>query len=519
VALEHKVTSPALQSGNDDGTGQREIYDALNAFAIHDYQGDKYTATDMEVQTQLRFEALRRDIRVGAGQGEVMRFAAGRFFKLDVGTYHQQGLGGRYLLTGVTHIAAADAAGDTTYQNAFRCIPEKTPFRPDRIPKPLATGLDLAMVVTPSKDQPIHSEQHGRIRVRFKWDREEGEPAPGDSCWVPVRQGWVGQGFGFQIIPRDGMIVTIEYLGGDVDRPVVTGCLPTNEKFLPYDPDKHTTFGGRTQSLRPDGTGGFFTENYSELAIDDTAKDERFYVRAGWNFQKEVLNDQKVTIRHDEMHTVNNSRSKTIKANETVSVGGNRFETVEKDQATTILKNEVHQVKEVQQVVVGKGRQKYVGELERIEIGGGSEKKITGSDDLEVSKGNKNATIHGQYNITADEHFKVIHGGEQIFFKDGAYVETTGDIQFKNPGCHVTLGKDGKLSLIAKEEISLQCGSATLSLKSDGTVSLSGSKETTVSSTGGSMKIDQMAVSIAGKKIGSVAETFHEIMGAIIKIN
>jgi type VI secretion system secreted protein VgrG len=42
-----------------------------------------------------------------------------------------------------------------------------------------------------------------------------------------VLQGWAGNGYGLQIIPRAGMLVRIRYLFGDPDRPV-RGRLPAH---------------------------------------------------------------------------------------------------------------------------------------------------------------------------------------------------------------------------------------------------------------------------------------------------
>ena len=51
------------------------------------------------------------------------------------------------------------------------------------------------------------------------------------------------------------------------------------------------------------------------------------------------------------------------------------------------------------------------------------------------------------------------------------------------------------------------------------TISIAAAKEASVASGQSIVKLDPTAVAVQGQRIGSVASTFHEIMGAIVKIN
>ena len=67
----------------------------------------------------------------------------------------------------------------------------ETPFRPAQVtPKPRISGVQSAIVVGP-KGEEIHTDEHGRVRVQFPWDRE-GQYDENSSCWVRVSQGWAG---------------------------------------------------------------------------------------------------------------------------------------------------------------------------------------------------------------------------------------------------------------------------------------------------------------------------------------
>lgn len=84
----------------------------------------------------------------------------------------------------------------TITRNQFRCIPSSVPFRPMRLTqKPGIVSVQTATVVGPSGAE-IHTDEHGRIKVQFHWDRL-GESDENSSGWMRVMQPWGGPGWGF----------------------------------------------------------------------------------------------------------------------------------------------------------------------------------------------------------------------------------------------------------------------------------------------------------------------------------
>jgi type VI secretion system secreted protein VgrG len=117
------------------------------------------------------------------------------------------------------------------------------PYRPAiRTPKPQVHGVQSAMVVGP-KGQEIHTDEFGRVRVQFPWDRE-GKGDDGSSSWIRVSQGWGGTGFGMVSLPRIGQEVLVGFLDGDPDQPIVTGRVFNAIQGVPYKlPDNKTVSG------------------------------------------------------------------------------------------------------------------------------------------------------------------------------------------------------------------------------------------------------------------------------------
>jgi type VI secretion system secreted protein VgrG len=96
---------------------------------------------------------------------------------------------------------------------------QKMPFRsPFEHRKPVM-HLQTATVVGPGNEE-VYTDALNRILVRMHWDRREGV---GATCWVRVSYSDTGGGYGSVHVPRVGEEVTIEWLGGDCDRPIATG--------------------------------------------------------------------------------------------------------------------------------------------------------------------------------------------------------------------------------------------------------------------------------------------------------
>ncbi|NUP05732.1 MAG: type VI secretion system tip protein VgrG [Polyangiaceae bacterium] len=126
------------------------------------------------------------------------------------------------------------------------------PFKPAlSTPKPKTQGIESATIVGPDGEE-IHTDEFGRVRVHFHWDRES-ERNERSSCWIHVSQPWGGGGFGAINLPRIGQEVLVDFLGGDPDRPVIVGRVFTNLQKTPYDLPRFKMVSG----IRSESTQGF----------------------------------------------------------------------------------------------------------------------------------------------------------------------------------------------------------------------------------------------------------------------
>ena len=130
---------------------------------------------------------------------------------------------GRYVLTSVEHSAQARnpaGGGPVTYTNQFTCIPDALPFRPARkTPEPTIPGTQTAVVVGPAGEE-IHTDEFGRVKVQFHWDRE-GKNDENSSRWIRVA---IDPGAPFSP-PQIGWEVVVAFEEGDPDQPIVVGTV------------------------------------------------------------------------------------------------------------------------------------------------------------------------------------------------------------------------------------------------------------------------------------------------------
>lgn len=248
------------------------------------------------------------------GASNVADFFAGATFELE--DHPHRDLDARYAVLSVVHSAdfpEAELAAESTaptYANRFVAAPlDAGPVRPPMLQKPRPRGIESATVVGPEGEE-IHTDALGRVLVRFHWD-----DAPSQTCWLRVLSPWAGPGYGASFVPRVGMEVVVDFLGGDPDRPVVTGCLYTGTNTPPGAlPESKTCTTLRTQSS-PGGDG------HNELRFEDAAGSEEVYLHAQRNRRTVVRAADSTRVGASRSLTVGRDSERTIGGSETVQVG------------------------------------------------------------------------------------------------------------------------------------------------------------------------------------------------------
>ncbi len=313
------------------------------ALEVYEHHGEHHDPDVRRTLVRGMLGGLRADATLATGRSGCRRLAPGKTFTLvehEVARLNQ-----RYAVTALTHEGHCGEAAEReergskelalrpTYENRFECVPAEVAYRPARGERRRAQVVETATVVGPAGEE-IYVDPLGRIKVQFHWDRH-GKNDESSSCWIRVAQAWAGAGWGFQFIPRIGMEVLVTFLGGDLDRPMVTGCVFNGEHPLPYAlPGQKTRSGIRTSST-PGNDGS------NELRFDDAKGREQVYVHAERDYDQVVENNRSDVTHGHETRVVDKNRSRTVRGHETVAIGHSQKVSVDGDHVRTVKGNEV----------------------------------------------------------------------------------------------------------------------------------------------------------------------------------
>ncbi len=499
-------------------------YPEPQVLSVYDVGKKIYTNEEGMLHAQLRLEEVAAGVQQLAGASNVSGLSAGQV--IEVSTNVIGPLGTEYLVTHVEHEGESpevlsghtttDVAHKSRYQNTFTCIPLEVPYRPRRRPRRVMPGPETAKVVNEGGSEEVFTDEHGRVKVLFHWARPAGSDDKQLSCFLRVVQPWAGAGFGVVFLPRVGMEVMVQFLDGNPDRPIITGCVYNGENAHPYLlPDDKTKSVIKTSSS-PGNKGS------NELRFEDAADKEEVYLHAQKDLNEVVKNNHTLSVTANQTVTVTKNRTKTIKENETNKVEGERATTVTKKETETFDDTRTITVKKDDTLTVTEGgRTVDVKSKLKETYRGDRETTIDSKDKLEVNAGSgsakKETIVHGEYEITADKHFKLVQGNDQLMVCDAVTLTSAGDITLQNEGTTIKGEKSGKLSLSATKEVSIVCGSASITLKSDGKIEITG-MNVTAGSANNNIKFEPAGTTVSGVKVTSTAVGIHEIQGALIKI-
>lgn len=291
-------------------------------------------AADVTARARIMIEASEVAAELREGVGENHTLSAGSRFTLAKDPFDGSA-SKEYVVRRVSHAGHDDttvnSAAVPSYGNRVAAFPSATPWRePIRTPRPVMAGVYGAIVLGASGEE-IHADNLGRIKVQLFFDHR-ADTVSDKAVWARVMQPWAGNTWGWQHLPRVGTEVAVSFMDGDPDRPVVMGGL-YNAAMMPVFPipGEQTKSGLRTRSTRSGSTA-----TCSELSFDDTKGSEMVLLHAEKDMTREVENDDKTTIDHDQTLLVKNDRTHTVNQKETTEVGDSQTNTIKNGRTTTI---------------------------------------------------------------------------------------------------------------------------------------------------------------------------------------
>ena len=282
------------------GAEQQSNVDAgdLPALAVYDGSGERIVSARQAADTHstLMLQALELDYKVFEGAGAVRRLAAGHTFAL---TQHERYPSGdnAFTVLAVEHEGrnnyqaqikgGAGGIEAGTYRNSFVCVRDTVAIVPRATALPHAStalGAQPALVVGLADAVATTVRDH-QVRVQFAWQRgqaanaggmghdtDERGSAPGNETsgtWVRVAEALAGPNWGSQFTPRIGTEVLVDFIEGDIDRPIIVAQLYNGSDAPPFSAgvDSGANHAGVLSGIHSHNFDG---GGYNQWQLDDT---------------------------------------------------------------------------------------------------------------------------------------------------------------------------------------------------------------------------------------------------------
>lgn len=355
---------------------------SFKSFEIYDHPGHYMTTGHGDARSRVKMQAEAVRHMKSQGIGNVRGLRAGWTFKLKGHDRVGKVAPNDFLITDAVHLLQIESDYEDeetatspfrngartnaeafrpdnrdTYRCEFRVIPKKEPFRaPQATPWPEVSGLQTAIVTGPAGEE-IHTDEFGRIKVQFHWDRE-GKKDEKTSCWVRCVMPWTGKNWGMIHIPRIGQEVAIQFEEGDPDRPICTGMLYNGDTRPPYALPANMTQSGIVTRSSKSGSASTF----NELIFEDKKDAEFVRMQSEKDYKQTIKNNAEITIglekkdKGDLTQTIHRHKTETLNTgdhtftvkdgNQTIAIKKDHDETIQGKATQTITGNNVQTVKQ-----------------------------------------------------------------------------------------------------------------------------------------------------------------------------
>lgn len=288
-----------------------EIHDASRAYRFEDGTAARLR-TDLSLAAQeaayVRYRAdssvrqLAEGTRITLTQHAAYVDDAARFTVLAVDHAGANNLGSEAArLLGQSDVEAG------TYRNRFLVQPASRPVVPGSLPRPVV-GSQVARVVG-LPGEAVTTERDHRIKIQYPWQRgatpnagglNESGPAgrsagksgnaPGNDqsgTWVRVAEWLSGANWGSQFLPRLETEVLVDFIDGDIDRPIVVGQAHNGADAPPF------AAGHDSAANHPGVLSGWtshnFEQGHNQWVLDDAPGQLRTRLAASENASELAL--------------------------------------------------------------------------------------------------------------------------------------------------------------------------------------------------------------------------------------
>lgn len=452
----------SMQKGSPENAEQYgELYHYSGQFDHEDIPEQ----SRLEILTKIRLEAIEAQQSILAGTTSSPFLSVGLKFELQ--DHMDEKRNKKYVVKFIDHIITNDEAAaefdDNYYFNTIHVFEDTRIYRPVKdTRKPRINSIHSAVVTGPEGEE-IWTDNYGRIKIQFPWDRL-GNKDEKSSCWVRVLQGWGGNNWGVLFTPRIGMEVMVTFIEGDPNRPVVTGCLYNSDHMPPYLPERVTEQMMPTKSTFKTNSskGG---DGFNEFRFEDLKGEEQIYTRAEKDYDKYVRQNMTLHVesgsvwesvdqgdRDIALYGGGDAKEKTTPEGQAhpKGAGDDFLEITTGNRSTTFLSKNGAILDSLHIIEGDRAEQIDKGNTWRINTKGNVNQYIDEGNHGElINQGNKNTSIKtGNMGIDVETGNYGVHvkTGDQVY-----YVETGNHYTEVTTGNHKALVDTGDYAIEIKE--------------------------------------------------------------------
>jgi type VI secretion system secreted protein VgrG len=366
-----------------------------------------FTPDDGKRLAKLRAEELlaRQVVYQGAGTAFYMR--PGYLFTLK--EHPREAFNAEYLVTETEHVgnlAVGDEhlrsltgiEGNRVYWVEVTAIPSAVQHRAERRTAwPRIYGHENGVVDGPAESEYAQIDENGRYNVKFKFDESDLKNGKA-STFVRMMQPHGGNPEGFHFPLRKGTEVLFTFLGGDPDRPVISGVVPNLITPSPV-VDKNYT----QNVIQTGGLNRYEMEDLSgSQYIDISTPPEKTFLHLGaphgpcqhnWILSTNgngLINtggDRNITVAGVQTEDVKGDLTEDYHANQTTHVYSAFKETIDAGATQTISAGSTQTITGGETRTVSGGMTETINGGRTQTINGGSTETVVGSVTQTVSAG------------------------------------------------------------------------------------------------------------------------------------
>ncbi|MBA3683669.1 MAG: type VI secretion system tip protein VgrG [Planctomycetes bacterium] len=418
-----------------DLTVTKTVADKGIAGAGYEY-GDHYPDADQGNRlVAVRAEEQRSRQHALRGVSDHKGLRAGSVFALT--SHPVKSMNRKYVVVSARHHAAqglergSGTGQGTSFRSEFTALAHDAPWRPSRRGgKPVIHGVINARIDAAGDGQYAELDDEGRYRVILPFDRS-GKQGGNASRAVRMSQPYGGNDMGLHFPLRKGTEVLLAHVGGDPDRPIITGAVPN-----PDHPSLLTASNQTNAVMRTPGK--------NELRFEDLQGKERVFLHAERDRMTEVVRDDDHTIGGSQSVAVTGAQQVDIGASQSISIGSTKTENI----AAASVEN------------VGGAKAVDIGAAYAINVGAAMNEAVGGAKTEEVGAF-KHETVAKDRSLSVGDSLSV----------------TVGKSHADKAGKDRVIEAE-KIRIEAKESIVIICGKAKISMAKNGDIVIEGGKIT-----------------------------------------